>query len=241
VQALTDDVCRQLMSALNGMLTFFGMDEDENSKPTFEAARQAYEYARIVLRPLEPHERESLAMLRETVHRWHEAAVALGFDGVASLIDLASTPAQQPAEPDGLFEFLAHGDDAHRAWLLAAIRAFFAGQPRPEPVMAALPAQQPAEPTRPLVQRVAERLQAAGESPEEALRLATEAVAAHEEKAPAENEDAALLEALILAEDVLSRSPYSNHLWTWMEPPMHPNEGIGKIRDAIRSARKEQP
>lgn len=56
----------------------------------------------------------------------------------------------------------------------------------------------------------------------------------------AENEDAALLDALILAEDVLSRSPYSNQMWAWMEPPMHPNYGITKIRDAIRAARKDK-
>lgn len=31
-----------------------------------------------------------------------------------------------------LFEFLAHGDEKHRAWLLKAINAFFAGEPRPE-------------------------------------------------------------------------------------------------------------
>lgn len=33
---------------------------------------------------------------------------------------------------EDLFEFLAHGDDEHRAWLKQAILAFFAGKPRPE-------------------------------------------------------------------------------------------------------------
>lgn len=33
--------------------------------------------------------------------------------------------------PDGLFEFLEHGDDDHRAWLKEAIMAFFNDEPRP--------------------------------------------------------------------------------------------------------------
>jgi hypothetical protein len=42
----------------------------------------------------------------------------------------------------------------------------------------------------------------------------------------------AVLEALKLAEDVLSRSPFSTDIWP---NGMHPNTGINKIRDAIKS------
>src|SRR6185503_2622676 len=42
----------------------------------------------------------------------------------------------------------------------------------------------------------------------------------------------AVLEALILAEDVLSRRPFSSEIWS---NGMHPQTGITKIRDAIKS------
>jgi hypothetical protein len=44
--------------------------------------------------------------------------------------------------------------------------------------------------------------------------------------------ETSVLEALILAEDVLSRSPFSTDIWP---NGMHPNTGIKKIRDAIKS------
>lgn len=31
-----------------------------------------------------------------------------------------------------LYEFIAHGDDKHKAWLREALYAFFEGRPRPE-------------------------------------------------------------------------------------------------------------
>lgn len=37
-----------------------------------------------------------------------------------------------PLPVDALFEFIKHGDENHRAWLLAALRAFAAGLPRPD-------------------------------------------------------------------------------------------------------------
>ena len=43
----------------------------------------------------------------------------------------------------------------------------------------------------------------------------------------------AVLEALILAEDVLSRRPFSSEIWP---NGMHPQIGIDKIRDAIKLA-----
>jgi hypothetical protein len=85
----TEFVIDTLLSALNGMMTFFGMDEDEVSKPTFDDARHADEYARIATRPLEPHEREALAHLRSTLHGWHARAVALGADGVDNVLHAA--------------------------------------------------------------------------------------------------------------------------------------------------------
>lgn len=42
----------------------------------------------------------------------------------------APTPPAQPA-PSGLYEAIKHGDDAHRAWLKAAIEAFYADLPMP--------------------------------------------------------------------------------------------------------------
>lgn len=108
-QQHTEFVLNELRSALNAMLTFFGMDEDESSKEVFDKARQAYDYAQIVMRPLEPWERQSLEDFRVCVGRWHAKAVAKGYDGVESLCDtapVAATPAPAPAsvaEPVGHF------------------------------------------------------------------------------------------------------------------------------------------
>ncbi len=44
-----------------------------------------------------------------------------------------------------------------------------------------------------------------------------------------------LVEALELAEDVLSRSPFSNHMWP---NGLHPQEGVSKIRAALAQYRK---
>lgn len=85
----TEFVLNELRSALSAMTTFFGMDEDEASKPTFDKARQALNYAEIVMRPLEPWERQSLEDFRACVHRWHEKAVAKGYDGVEAMCDTA--------------------------------------------------------------------------------------------------------------------------------------------------------
>lgn len=85
----TEFVLEQLKSALGAMLTFFGMDEDENNKEVFDKARQASNYADIVTRPLKPWERQSLEDFRACVRRWHEKACAKGFDGVESMCDLA--------------------------------------------------------------------------------------------------------------------------------------------------------
>lgn len=85
----TEFVLNELRSALSAMTTFFGMDEDEASKPTFDKARQALSYAEIVMRPLEPWERQSLEDFRACVHRWHEKAVAKGYDGVEAMCDTA--------------------------------------------------------------------------------------------------------------------------------------------------------
>lgn len=49
----------------------------------------------------------------------------------------------------------------------------------------------------------------------------------------AERHKASLLEALKLAEDVLSRFPYSTEMWP---NGTHPQTGITQIRDAIRLA-----
>lgn len=93
----TEFVLNELRSALNAMLTFFGMDEDENSKEVFDKARQAYNYAEIVMRPLEPWERQSLEDFRACVHRWHEKACAKGYDGVEAMCDTAPpSPAEAP-------------------------------------------------------------------------------------------------------------------------------------------------
>ena len=85
----TDGLIKKLMLALTGMLTQFGMDEDEENAATFEAARHAYDFARITSRPLEPHERHALSDIRRTVHGWHERAVALGADGVCNVLHAA--------------------------------------------------------------------------------------------------------------------------------------------------------
>ena len=37
------------------------------------------------------------------------------------------------ADLDGLWEFLAHGSDAHKQWLYDALVAWNKGEPRPEP------------------------------------------------------------------------------------------------------------
>lgn len=47
-----------------------------------------------------------------------------------------------PETDDQLFDFIAHGDDEHRAWLRAAIAAFRGGEPRPEMQPARAPAPQ---------------------------------------------------------------------------------------------------
>ena len=109
----TEFVLNKLRSALSAMTTFFGMDEDEASKPTLDKARQALDYAEIVMRPLEPWERQSLEDFRACVRRWHEKAVAKGYDGVESMCDTAlpygtrdlrlvsasTAPAESPAAP----------------------------------------------------------------------------------------------------------------------------------------------
>lgn len=40
--------------------------------------------------------------------------------------------AARQSAPDEIYEAIKHGDDAHRTWLKAALRAFFAGQPLPQ-------------------------------------------------------------------------------------------------------------
>ena len=85
----TEFVLNELRSALNAMLTFFGMDEDDSNKEVFDKARQAYDYAQIVMRPLEPWERQSLEDFRACVSRWHAQAVAKGFDGVEAMCETA--------------------------------------------------------------------------------------------------------------------------------------------------------
>jgi hypothetical protein len=90
----TEFVLNELRSALSAMTTFFGMDEDENSKAVFDKARQAYNYAEIVMRPLEPWERQSLEDFRACVGRWHEKACAKGYDGVEAMCDLALSAPQ---------------------------------------------------------------------------------------------------------------------------------------------------
>ena len=85
----TEFVLNKLRSALSAMTTFFGMDEDEASKPTLDKARQALYYAEIVMRPLEPWERQSLEDFRACVRRWHEKAVAKGYHGVESMCNTA--------------------------------------------------------------------------------------------------------------------------------------------------------
>lgn len=127
-QERTARVVESLLSALNGMLTFFGMDEDESSRPTFSAARQAYDHARIVLRDLEPHERQALKFIRQSLHEWAARAVSLGADGVSDVLHAAEVAKrggelrtadgfivewkfpQPSAKPAGV----DHGDDSYR-------------------------------------------------------------------------------------------------------------------------------
>lgn len=42
-------------------------------------------------------------------------------------------PVWSAHDVDALFEFIAHGDDAHRAWLKRALWAFFQNQSLPPP------------------------------------------------------------------------------------------------------------
>lgn len=53
--------------------------------------------------------------------------------------DLWQAARRAPAAPvpQGLFEAIEHGDEKHRAWLKAALTAFFAGKPVPREVAAA--------------------------------------------------------------------------------------------------------
>lgn len=90
--AKAEEVIALLSSALNAMLTFFGMDEDADNKEVFDKARQAHWLAGHVTRPLEVWERHSLYDFRDCVHRWHEKAVAKGFDGIEAMCDLAAAP-----------------------------------------------------------------------------------------------------------------------------------------------------
>jgi hypothetical protein len=57
---------------------------------------------------------------------------------------------------------------------------------------------------------------------------------AHPTAEPSVNEE--LLSALVLAEYVLSHRPYSSALWP---NGVHPNDGITKMRDAIKRAQEQ--
>lgn len=89
-----------LESALNAMLTFFGMDEDDASKPTFDKARGALALAEVKTRELVPWERASLDEFRRVIHGWHEKACAKGYDGVAAMCDLAAPAQKEPGLTD---------------------------------------------------------------------------------------------------------------------------------------------
>lgn len=132
---MTEFVVTELVSALNAMLTFFGMDEDESGKATFDKARQAMEYTRLATRPLAAWERQSLQDWRRVVRGWHEKAVANGYDGVESMCDealpygtrnlqLVATPAapsmagEKPAPLNSIQQFWVD----NRSKILDAIR-----------------------------------------------------------------------------------------------------------------------
>ena len=64
----------------------------------------------------------------------HErASIACGVYELRDLYTITAPPARVKPVPSGLYEAIAHGDAEHKAWLKAALEAYFAGEPLPPP------------------------------------------------------------------------------------------------------------